>query len=730
MILVLDNRDSYTYNLVQLLRRDGREVRVVEADAGGEALELLASGAVSGVVVSPGPGHPDRPDDFAASGALIDAVLALADPAHPSHRVVPVLGVCLGHQGLARRFGYQVVPAPEPRHGWLSPLEHTGDGLFEGVPQGTRVTRYHSLQIVAGPRPDPALRVTARSEDGVIQAFEIAGRPWFGVQFHPESIASERGADLVATFVGVVDRVAPVTHVAVRELALAPGVALTDAARALAASWVRRGTGSFWLDSAIADADGTHWSLVGDAVDATGDALAGVFRFRDGWLEVDRWPDADADAEARAGAVAHADALRRTSRPCADVFGALGELGARGGVEGGEALPFRGGLVGFLGYELGLRDLGVAPERIHPATTPDAAWVRPSRFAVIDHVAATVRVAVVSTDRQRAEQAVEREAARAAGVVRAAPALAPREGDGDDGAERLANGRWRDDRAGYAAKIEACRAALRAGDAYELCLTTSFEVDAGLRIDPLELFADLIRHHPTPYAALLELDDGGDALAIVSASPERFLRGRSGQAAPDDARGTGGVYETKPIKGTARRDPDPVVDREIAASLATDPKTFAENLMIVDLLRNDLGRVCVPGTVEVPALMRVETYASVHQLVSTIRGVAEPGTTPVDVVRALFPGGSMTGAPKRRSVELLADLEGRARGVYSGVLGVLGDDGRTELSIVIRTGVRSRGRWTIGAGGAIVLDSDPEAETDEVELKASAMRGAMARVAR
>nr|WP_276510530.1 anthranilate synthase component I family protein [Pseudoclavibacter helvolus] len=283
-----------------------------------------------------------------------------------------------------------------------------------------------------------------------------------------------------------------------------------------------------------------------------------------------------------------------------------------------------------------------------------------------------------------------------------------------DAGGTLVRGTWRTSREQYAADIARCREYLLAGDSYELCLTNEFRPDTDADPDALDLFLELRASDPAPYAALLEFDGG----AVVSASPERFLRGT-----------TGGDYETKPIKGTAERASDPLVDAAAARDLANDPKVFAENLMIVDLLRNDLGRVCTPGSVHVPSLMAVESYATVHQLVTTVRGSA-PGVPPLDVVRALFPGGSMTGAPKLRSVELLRDIERRDRGVYAGALGVLGADGSTELSIVIRTAVRDARGWSIGAGGAIVLASDPEAETLEVELKASALRRAFARAAR
>jgi para-aminobenzoate synthetase len=221
----------------------------------------------------------------------------------------------------------------------------------------------------------------------------------------------------------------------------------------------------------------------------------------------------------------------------------------------------------------------------------------------------------------------------------------------------------------------------------------------------------LRRRNPAPFSAFLKLGE----LAIVSSSPERFIgidRERRVQA--------------RPIKGTAPRSPDPLRDEQLRASLLNDEKTFAEHLMIVDLLRNDLGRVCEVDSVRVPQFMVVEPYTTVHQLISTITGVLERERTPVECVRACFPGGSMTGAPKLRTMGIIDDIEREARGVYSGAIGYFGVDGSVDLNIVIRTIVMRPGATTIGAGGAIVMQSDPQEEFEEILLKARAPMSAIA----
>ena len=381
-----------------------------------------------------------------------------------------------------------------------------------------------------------------------------------------------------------------------------------------------------------------------------------------------------------------------------DVFAELQELIAAKGARL-DAVPdelagvFNGGYVGYFGYELKALTGGATA---HESSTPDALWIWANRFVVIDHDReVTYLVSVDDPDDGWLDQAARIAAHWSMSGVDT-PTIA-----------RLdLEAHLEQDRATYLAGIGECMAALEAGETYEVCLTNRVRLPAVP--DPFEFFLWQRAHNPAPYAAFLRYGD----LAVASSSPERFLT--------VDA---DGWAECRPIKGTAPRDPDPAQDQLAAKALAEDEKTRAENLMIVDLIRNDLGRVSEPGTVHVPQLMEVETYRTVHQLVTTVRGRLRSGVSAVDAVRACFPPGSMTGAPKIRTMEILDELEWSARGVYSGVLGYLTVDGRADLSVVIRTAVLTPSETVIGAGGAIVLDSDPVAEYDEMVLKATAAVG-------
>ena len=573
--LIIDNYDSFTYNLVHAVESiTGRAPIVVRNDEKSWA-EIRALGA-DHIIISPGPGRPDRAGDF---GVSMDAI---------RYAEVPLLGVCLGHQGIAQAFGGGVVQA-EPVHGRLAEVIHNGDELFAGIPERFNAVRYHSL-VVEEPLPE-ALCGIAWTADGTLMALRHLERRMWGVQFHPESILTEYGIELLRNFLG--------DHSVARGHAAIAASLQTQRNAAIAACPVS----------------------VFELVHAPEDLFRSLFAHEPYAFWLDGWKG----------------------------YSYMG-------VGSPEAPDANAGFhVGYFTYE------------------GEACFVRAEKYLVIDH---------------------RRSLVHAIGF------------DGEieivDRRKRLShnapwNVRYRIPRDEYLRLIGQCLQLIRAGESYEMCLTNQLLLETDL--PALDYYERLRCTNPAPYAAYMQFGD----TQIACSSPECFLR----------IDGHGRV-ESRPIKGTISSDRDP-------AELLDNERYRAENLMIVDLVRHDLSRVCEAGSVEVPRLMEVETYPTVHQLVSTITGQLRRDATAMDCIRAAFPGGSMTGAPKKRTMELLAGMERAPRGIYSGSLGYIDANGAVDLNIVIRTAVFRAGEVSIGVGGAIVAQSDPVAEWDEMELKARAL---------
>ncbi len=692
--LLVDNHDSYTYNVFHLLAAaSGEEPVVVNNDA--VSWRVLSRSDFDAIVLSPGPGRPERWHDFGVCRDIL------------RYSEIPVLGICLGHQGIGNLLEGGVGSAPMAMHGRLSRVRHSDSGLLEGIPQDFSVVRYHSLAITTKVGPEGI--ETAWADDGVVMGVEHRSRPMWGVQFHPESVATEHGKAIAENFYAMASRHRrsrpKPAHPAATASAPAParrrraGVGAAGMRLRLRSFEGEAPTeqlyerlfagaeNSFWLDSADAPTWLAQRSFLGTS--------AGAERCL---LEYD--VDAGEVAVHRDGV----DTLEHKS-----IFDLLDRGMERYAVEPPESVErgLVGGYVGYLGYEL-KADCG-APN-VHGSDMPDAMLMFANRVVAVDHTEGRTHVFAIGREEDAEadrwlEVAAEVVAEAIAAPPEPRPLVAPEE-PGATVAFQCGRGRER-----YLADIARSQAELAAGESYEVCLTDQISTEASP--DPFELYRYLRRSNPAPFAAFLRFGDR----AIVSSSPERFLsvdRERHVQA--------------RPIKGTVSRSEDPAEDAARRAELAADEKTRAEHLMIVDLLRNDLGTVCDVDSVRVPELMTVEPYATVHQVVSTISGVLEVDRTPVECVRSCFPGGSMTGAPKERTMEIIDDLEDEARGVYSGAIGYLGADGSTDLSIVIRTIVMRPGRTTIGAGGAIVMQSDPEDEFDEILLKARAPMAAIAKV--
>jgi para-aminobenzoate synthetase component 1 len=355
-------------------------------------------------------------------------------------------------------------------------------------------------------------------------------------------------------------------------------------------------------------------------------------------------------------------------------------------------VPFSGGAVGFFSYELG----GTLEKLPAPKTTP----------LPLDMVVGLYDVIAAFDHHAHKAWIIARDARRAAWLKGAL-------GTETVSAQSYPPVSWRAEsrRNQHEARVAAAIEAIKAGDIYQANITQRFHTPLPEGAAPFDMYLKLRERSPAPFAAFI---NGGKDLALVSASPERFLK--------CDAEGR---VETRPIKGTRPRGTTPDEDLAQAEALKASAKDVSENLMIVDLLRNDLSRVCTPGSVQAPVLCGLETFASVHHLVSVVTGQLREDASATDLLKACFPGGSITGAPKIRAMEIIHDLEPSARGPYCGAIAWLGFDGAMDSSIVIRTLVLNGGEAAAQAGGGIVADSDPAAEYEESLAKAAPLIAAL-----
>lgn len=358
-------------------------------------------------------------------------------------------------------------------------------------------------------------------------------------------------------------------------------------------------------------------------------------------------------------------------------------------------IPFHGGWFVFLAYEF----VAQIESRVHLPEilqgAPLAVAVRVPAALLHDHVTGRV-LAVVEAERTDLLDALSADFESVSKREWVVPALAGAQVQEDDPNR-------------YLASVDRIQQYIRAGDVFQVNLSRQWSASYSAPVDPVAVFARLRKHNPAPFAALACIGD----MAVISSSPERLVRVRSGHV------------ETRPIAGTRPRGQG-ADDAVLSAELIGNVKERAEHVMLIDLERNDLGRVCKPGSVRVDELMVVESYAHVHHIVSNVCGELREEVTPGQVIRALFPGGTITGCPKVRCMEILAELEGAARGAYTGSLGYLNRDGSMDLNILIRTFTLQGNRCWFRAGGGIVADSEPLKELEETRSKARGLLLALA----
>jgi len=392
-------------------------------------------------------------------------------------------------------------------------------------------------------------------------------------------------------------------------------------------------------------------------------------------------------------------------RAVRDPFDFLRTIAPAGAVQrGAPGVPFSGGAIGYLGYGLRRAVERLPPAPRDPLGQPDAWFGLYDRALVFDH--REKRVVLVSTGLGASGER-EREKRAAAGIADMRRAMSGPAGPGPGREVARRTARLRTSRGAYLTAVARALEYIACGDLYQVNL--SHRIECPFDGDPADLFADLARCNPAPFAAYL---DAGD-FQVVSASPERFVAL------------SGSRVSSSPIKGTRPRGSTPEEDLRLSRELSESAKDRAENVMIADLVRNDLGRVCETGSVRVERLCALESFATVHHLVSSVSGNLRPDADRMDLLRALFPGGSMTGAPKVRAMEIIDELEGEERGIYSGGIGYLSLDGSMDFNIVIRTLVCASGLAHLRVGGAVVADSRPEQEHRETLDKARALLDAL-----
>ena len=664
--LIIDNYDSFTHNLAHYVGAiNGVAPTVIRNNEAGWDLSALDD--FDNVIISPGPGNPSEPEDFGICASVIRQAR------------IPVLGVCLGHQGICHVYGAQVVRAPEIFHGRESWVTHAGDVLFTGVPSPFTAVRYHSLAVAD---LSDELEAIAWTDDGILMGVRHRSRPLWGVQFHPESIGTAQGPRILRNFMRLTHGASPLHWTGVQrrvdrrvEVRKLPFEVPAESAYAAlyAHAWH-----AFWLDSSRTGEQGGRFSFMGDAGGPLARVAEGQVDRRcvvvtsDGGREVVEGPFLD-----------WLDQDLRTHRAVVPEF----------------PFDFALGWVGYLGYELKAECGG---ERSHHSPHSDAGMIFADRAVVFDHELREIYLLALvdNGDTASATEWFDQTQRTLAELTEPVPGVlggtvTPAESPGTLDEQGL-----RHDRERYLKLISECHKEIDAGESYEICLTNMLHGTGAFSAWPA--YSLLRRQNPVPFGALLRFGP----LSVLSSSPERFLR-----------IGADGVVESKPIKGTRPRSQLASEDERLRAELANDPKDRAENLMIVDLVRHDLSQCAEAASVRADSLFEVESYATVHQLVSTVRAKLRPDRSAVDCVRAAFPPGSMTGAPKIRTMQIIDRLEEGPRGIYSGGLGYFSLNGAADFSVVIRTIVMTENEISFGTGGAITTLSDADAEFEETAVK-------------
>ena len=643
--LIIDNYDSYTYNLFQLIGKvSGIEPLVIKNDelTYQEILDL----DFDNVILSPGPGNPEKEKDFGLCKDIIEKLNK------------PILGICLGHQGIYYYNGGKILRAEEPMHGRQSEIMHNGKNLFKGIKNNFKVTRYHSL--TCEDKELKNINIDARTEDGVVMAISHKTKPIYGLQFHPESIASECGEKLIENFINICREFYKEDQL-YYEI-----IEKSFDTKNIYEKLYKYDHKALWLDSSKVEEGLSRFSIFG--------------------LQSTKAHTIKYDVDKNLVEKYFLDG-RKKENDKENIFDFLKKNRKKWTYD--ETLPFdfQLGYIGYLGYEL--KKVTENVKNNFSYDFPDAYFKYCDRALVYDHKEEKLYILSMADDKD---------------WVRDIKNILEKnfeENNEETSKKDFPKLKFMKDKKTYINDIEKIKDLICQGETYEVCLTNRLDIFD--KINGKKYYMNLREKSPGQYSAFLPLDE----IKIASSSMERFLKVDKNK-----------IVTTKPIKGTIRRGDNLEEDQKLIDELRNEEKTKSENLMIVDLLRNDLGKFCEIGTVKVPKLMDVETYKTLHQLVTTVSGKIKDDVDIMDVLKKTFPGGSMTGAPKKRTLEIIDQLENYPRGIYSGTIGFISNNSTIDFNIVIRTALIEEDKATIGVGGAIILLSDAEEEFDEIVLKA------------
>ncbi|MDR3540053.1 MAG: aminodeoxychorismate synthase component I [Desulfosporosinus sp.] len=665
MIFLLDNYDSFTYNLYQYFGELGEDIIVKRQDAC--TIKDIEEMHPDLIVISPGPCTPS------------ESPLSLAVIEHFMGRI-PILGVCLGHQAIGQFFGGKVVRAKRPIHGKTVPVHHDQQGVFSDLVNPLEVTRYHSLILERSTLPE-VLMITAEATDGEIMGIRHKTLPIEGIQFHPEAILTQSGHQLLKN-------------------------ALYNAKM-----WHRRNSPSQWVIKPLSVSTPPYHLFQAFKEEPSPFFLDSGNDYKElgGYSYFGSSPFLEATAYSSQLELFWPNRLHREiiSLEKSECFDFLDDAHSKYLVHH-SPFPFSGGAVGFLSYDLKneIESLPNSAENDLKLPLWRFAWY--DGIVIYDHLQRKYWITACGIDEngtchsELAHARIERLEQLLYSFV--PEQLSEREDLDDLTTQPHSAINPSVSHEQYLADLKRVIDYIYAGDIYQANLTQRFSM--AWEGDAWQLYSQLHRQNPSPFAAFLPYAD----FQVLCSSPERFI-----QIMPD------GKIETRPIKGTRPRGDSPSEDQVQAAELQNSPKDRAELTMIIDLERNDLGRICEFGTVKVRDLIALEKYPTVWHLASTITGQLLKGLKPSDIIQAVFPGGSITGAPKIRAMEIIEEMEPYKRGLYTGSIGYMGFDGAWDLNIVIRTIFLKDGQAFINVGGGIVADSIPESEYYETLDKAKAL---------